>query len=319
MRTALLRPALVGLFLTNASLPTTAAAQAWLPSPGEASVTVTYQGLFSRAHLDLHGEPFDRGRVDSNTLVTGFEYGLTDLLAFDAKVAFVANRHQGTDRLHGPLDTGLYHGTIQDARLALAFRVPTGGSFAVAPYVAGILPTHDYETRGHSAPGRRLKALQLGAWAGRDLGRILPRAYLQGHYGFAFVEHIEDMSINRSQLDLEAGYGISRFLTVTVAAAIQRTHGGLDFPLPRDEHFDEVFPFHDRVARDNYFLMNIGATVQVTRAMAIYGSVVRTIRGQNTHHVTGLLLGTSWGFGDGLSLGATTAAASKPPSRVADF
>lgn len=305
----------IGILLLALCRPAVAFGQAWLPEARDGAITLSYQGLFSRDHLDWKGDPFDKGRVSSNTLLLGMEYGLTDLLTVDAKVAFVANKHEGTDRLHGPLDTGIYHGTIQDARVAVAFRAPTGGPLAIAPYVAAVLPTHSYETRGHSAPGRRLRSLQLGGWVGRDLGPLLPKAYVQGQYGYTFVERVSGMSINRSNVDLEGGYAVSSRITLRLAGAVQRTHGGLEFPLPRDEHFDEVFPFHDRVARDNYFLIATGTTVAVTPAMSLFASVVRTMSGQNTHRVKGILLGASWTFGGGLNLGAESKPASNSLAR----
>jgi hypothetical protein len=292
----------------------TASAQAWLPPLREGSVTMAAQVL-TADHLDRKGDFLDRGRVSSATLVTGVEYGLTELFSIDAKLAFVAAKHEGTDRLHGPLDTGAYHGAVQDARLALAMQVPTHSSLALAPYVAVILPTHDYETRGHSAPGRHLRSLQLGAWIGRDLDSVLPNVHVQGQYAFAFVERVGGMSINRSNLDLEVGYAPASFLTLTVATGLQRTHGGLEFPLPRDEHYDEVFPFHDRVAKDNRLLMSSGATVAVGSALSLYGTVVWTPWGQNTHAVKGVIIGASLTFGPALGLGGSMPGATDTQSR----
>lgn len=299
----------VAAFLLVPALASTAAAQAWLPPEREGSVGVTFQGLTSPTHLDRNGDPLDRGQVSSGTLLFGFEYGLTHLLAIDAKVAVAAARHRGADRLHGPLDTGVYHGSVQDARLALALQLPTGSSLAVAPYIGVIIPTHDYETRGHSAPGRKLRALQIGSWVGSDLGPRLPAAYVQGQYAFSFVEQVGGMSVNRTNIDLEGGYRVARFMTVTVAGSLVRTHGGLEFPLPRDEHYDDVFPFHDRVANDNRMLMSAGATVSLGRAMSAYGSLVWTTWGRNTHSVKGVVVGTSWTFGPRLPFGAAAASA----------
>ena len=304
----------LGTALAVLTVCSTASAQAWLPPPREGSVTMAMQ-LLTADHLDRKGDFLDRGRVSSATLVTGLEYGVTELFSIDAKVAFVAAKHEGADRLHGPLDTGIYHGAVQDARLALGLQVPTHRSLALAPYVAVILPTHDYETRGHSAPGRHLRALQLGAWIGRDLDAVLPNVHVQGHYAFSFVERVGGMSINRSNLDVEAGYAPASFLTITVATGLQRTHGGLEFPLPRDEHYDEVFPFHDRVAKDNRLSMSGGATVAVGSALSLYGTVIWTLWGQNTHAVKGVTIGASLKFGPALGLGGGGPAATDTQSR----
>jgi hypothetical protein len=293
------------------ALAAPAAAQAWLPPEREGSVGITFQGLTSPTHLDRNGDPLDRGQVTSGTLVFGVEYGLTHLLSIDAKVALAAARHRGADRLHGPLDTGIYHGSLQDARLALALQVPTGRSLAVAPYVAVIIPTHDYETRGHSAPGRRLRALQIGSWVGTDLGPRLPAAFLQGQYAFSFVERVSGISVNRSNFDIEGGYRLARPVTVTMAASLVNTHGGVDVPLPRDEHYDHLLPFHDRVAGEDRMLMSAGATVSIGRGLSVYGNVVWTPWGRNTHSVKGIVTGMSWTFGPRLPFGIAAASATR--------
>ena len=93
-------------FLVVLWLPAMASAQAWLPPKGEGSVSITYQGLFSRDHLDRKGDPFDRGRVSGSSLLTGIEYGISDRVAIDAKIAVVANKHEGTQaRRSGPSPT----------------------------------------------------------------------------------------------------------------------------------------------------------------------------------------------------------------------
>lgn len=280
--------------------------QVWLPARGDGSVAVTYQALSSRNHLDSNGNPYDKGQISNLALVTSGEFALNDRITVDGTVAFVAGKHQGADRLHGPLDTGIYHGAVQDARLAVRVRLPTRAGFTLTPFAGAVIPTHDYETRGHSAPGRHLRALQLGAGVGRDLGPVLRKGYVQALYSFAFVERVGGMSINRTNLDLETGYAVAPRLTVTLGGAFQRTHGGVIFPLSKNyhgEHLDEIAPFHDRVARANHFLMSSGMTVPVSRATAVFGSVIWTVSGQNTHSVKGFVVGTSWAFSRGMTLG----------------
>lgn len=311
MRIRSMTRVLAGCLLAT-GFPATAVAQAWLPSEREGSVSVTFQGLTSPQHLDQNGKPLERGQVTSGTLVFGVDYGLTHLLAIDVKVGVTAARHQGADRLHGPLDTGIYHGSVQDARASLALQLPISGPIAVAPYVAVVLPTHGYETRGHSAHGRRLRVLQMGSWVGADLGPVLPSAYLHGQYAFSLVEKVGGMSINRSNIDLEGGYRIAPFMTANVAGSLVLTHGGLDVPLPRDEHYQHFFPFHDRVTRDSRMLMSAGATVSLPNSMTVYGNVVWTTWGRNTHSVKGVVVGTSWTFGPRLPFGGAADATMEP-------
>jgi hypothetical protein len=230
------------------------------------------------------------------------DYGLKERVALDVRVAWVANRYRGDDLLHGPADTGQYHSTLQDGRVALRYQLRPHGAWAIAPVVGAILPTHHYETRGHSAPGRRLRALQLGISVGRDLVVASRDGYLHGQYSYAIVERVENMYIDRSSVDVEVGVAVAPRLTMTAAGALQRTHGGLQFPLPRDEHFHELFAFHDRVARANFLLFTTGGTFRAANGIDIYATAVWTVSGQNTHAIKGLSIGTAWTFGQGLRL-----------------
>jgi hypothetical protein len=142
---------------------------------------------------------------------------------------------------------------------------------AIAPYLAVTVPTHEYETRGHSAPGRRLRTLQMGAWVGRAFGR----GYVQAQGGYALVERVVGMSINRTLLDAEIGYSLSRSVTARATTTVHRTHGGVTWPLsPRLGH--DVRHDHDRVSRDNYVVATAGIVVAVSRRTSVYGTVIRT-------------------------------------------
>lgn len=279
--------------------------QVWLPERGEGSFALTYHALSARDHLDSNGRPYDKGQITNLGLLVSGEFGLTDKVTLEGNLALVAGRHRGADSFHGPLDTGIYHGAIQDTRLAIRIGFPARAGFTVTPFAGAIIPSHDYEFRGHSAPGRRLRALQVGAGVGRDLGPALRKGYVQALYAFALVERVGGMSINRSNLDIETGYALAPFITVMLSGALQRTHGGLIFPLSVHYHGDErraLEPFHDRVARANHFLMTSGATIPVSRSIAVYTNGVWTVSGANTHSVKGFVVGMSWSFSRGMTL-----------------
>ena len=133
-------------------------AQAWLPSQGEGQVTLTYENIYVKYHRDYTGKKFDAGPIRTNTVVSTFEYGLTDKLTLDSQITHVTSKYEGFvgPVPHGPPDTGVYHPTFQDAVIGLRYGLTSRHLF-VTPFVAAVIPTHHYETRGHTAVGRDLR------------------------------------------------------------------------------------------------------------------------------------------------------------------
>ena len=104
-------------------------AQAWVPPKGEGSLSFTYQKVDVRDHFDADGDTEDRGRIHTHNLVMALEYGLTDKLALDFDVPYVASRFDGPGlRPHGPVDDGFYHPTFSDAHVSLRYNVPPSHS-----------------------------------------------------------------------------------------------------------------------------------------------------------------------------------------------
>jgi hypothetical protein len=282
------------------AVPMPVRAQAWLPAKGEGRVTLSYQNLHVRYHRNYLGEKEDKGPIRTHTVLASFEYGLTRNLAIDADIAHVTSRFEGFVEPvpHGLADTGAYHPTLQDARIALRYNV-VNRSFVLTPYIAVAFPTHDYETRGHSAPGRGLKELHLGVNAGRDLEDVLPGTYVHGRYTYAVVEGVEEFNLNRSNADWEFGYFATRRLAVRFLAGLQRTHGGLRVPIDNDHpHFHDI---HDQATRANFVRLGGGGTFALTKSLDLHADYVRTVAGNNTHAPRGIALGISWRFSRGFN------------------
>ena len=268
---------------------------AWVPLKGEGQVTVTYQNIYVKYHLDYQGKTFDSGPIRSNTIVTSFEYGLTNNLAFDASIAHVSSKYEGFvgEHPHGPVDTGFYHPTFQNLDLGVRYNIRSR-PLVLTPFVAVVIPTHDYETRGHSAVGRGLKELRMGINVGRDLEGILPRSYVQGRYSFSMVEGVEEFNLNRSNAEWELGHFATDRVSLRFTAAWQRTHGGLRIPIDGDhEHFHDI---HDQATRSNFFRLGGGVSFSLTRSVDLHVDLNNTARGNNTHKPRGVSLGISWRF-----------------------
>ena len=113
----------VAMLVTVAAAP--ARAQAWLPAQGEGSVSILYQDVFVKDHMQ-GTTPVDNGQIYSKTMFFDVTYGVTDKLAISfgdpvdrREVQTEPKPHPLAD-LSGPipvfsgvqpLDDGTYHQT----------------------------------------------------------------------------------------------------------------------------------------------------------------------------------------------------------------
>lgn len=274
----------------------TAFAQAWVPAKGEGTVSITYQKVDVRYHFNFVGKKTDTGHIHTQNTLMALEYGLTDKLALDFDLAYVASKYQGLHP-HGPPDTGFYHPQFQDLHLGLRYNA-LRRNLLVTPFVAVTIPTHDYEVRGHSAVGRGFHELLIGTNVGRQLDPILRDGYFQFRYSYAILKPLADVRLNRSNADWEVGWAANRRITIRFIGSWQKTHGGFEFP--QDVHDEEDFDIHDRVARANYVQLGAGVTFSVNKSLDVHTAWAPTpIYARNTHGDKGFIVGFSWRFSRG--------------------
>jgi len=299
MSLGLIRSTLIGCaFLFAISPLKLTYAQAWLPSSGDGQVTITYENLYVRDHFDYTGKRFDAGPIRTNTVITTFEYGVTNKLTLDAELTHVTSKYEGFvgPVPHGPPDTGFYHPTFQDARIGIRYGV-SRKRLLVTPFIAAVIPTHHYETRGHTAVGRDLRELQMGINVGRDLEDIIPRTYFQARYSYAFVQNVEQFGLNRSNVDWEFGYFLKPRLSLRFTGAWQYTYSGIRYPL--DQEIPDFHELHDRAAKSNFTRFGGGLSFSLTKFVDLHADFGNTARGTNTHAARGMSLGISWRFSHG--------------------
>jgi hypothetical protein len=278
-------------------------AQAWVPEKGEGSVSVTYQKTDVRYHYDSTGAKEDKGQIHSHTTVTSLEYGLTDKLALDIDLAYIASKWDHPRgplflRPHGPLDNGSFHPMFQDAHIGLRYNV-LKRSVVVTPFIGFTIPTHDYEVHGHSAVGLGFKEFLVGANLGRRLGPPLPNGYVQVRYSFAMHKRFADLNLNRSNADWEVGWFATRSIALRFIGSWQKTHGGLAFH-PDVKLTADEFDIHDRVARADYIQLGAGVTFSVNRSLDVHTAWAHTpIYARNIHGDKGFVIGFSWRFSRG--------------------
>ena len=259
-------------------------------------VHLNREGLGTRA---LGSETFHVVSLDGT-------YGLRERLAVEAGVVWLATKWTGPEQdRHGPLDTGVYHATFQDFRVALRYQL-TRGPVAIAPFLAINLPTHDYETRGHSAFGRNLRELQAGVSVGR---RLAGHGYVYAGVSYAWSAKVKGVELDLDHLngDVEIGHRAGRRVNLRGFSKWQVMWDGLQLG-PLTEHV-HLSPVHDRFARASYVQLGGGAALDLNGRTTLSIDAFVTNGGRNVHAVYALVTGVSWTFGGGFRV-----IPSRPPS-----
>ena len=291
-----LLPSVLGLVLAGANV----SAQAWLPPKGEAAFSLGWSRNWADHHIDYTGADLSPGDMIWHNAVTDLGYGVTDRLAVRVNIPFVTSKYVGT-RPHParpgrpPLDDGSWHSTFQDFRAEVRFKATTG-ALAVTPVVALVVPSHGYESHGHSGFGRKTVEGQFGINVGRLLDPLLPNAYLQARYVYAVPEEYVGLRPTRSSVVFDLGYFVTGSLTVSALGAWTKTHSGwrgtVDFPrLP-----DQDFYHHDQITKNEYFRLGGGASYALTGSIEIGVNYYTTLWARSDINMSGLALSVTYGF-----------------------
>lgn len=271
--------------------PTHATAQAWLPEKGSFALNLDYADALSKKHYLPDGEEVDVGHTLSQTMALTASYAVSDRVSLMASLPWVRTRYTGERPHPAEVDDGQAHSTVTDLYLAAHFQLALD-PVAIAPYVAALVPTHDYATLGHAAPGRGLHEYWLGLYAGKSLHPWIPRTYVQARYNYAFVEEVAGIGHDRSNADLEAGYFLNERVSIRALVNWQKTHGGIDVPIPPS---NPLYPYHDQLGAEGHLNVGGGASWTMNDRFGIYCSYMQSIRGENGHKLDrGLSLGVSY-------------------------
>jgi hypothetical protein len=274
-----------------ALLPTACLAQAWLPEKGDFSLGLNYVNALSKKHYLPDGSEIDVGHTRVQTVALSASYALSDRINLMASLPWVQTRYAGDHPHPGEIDNGHSHSTITDLYLSAHYQLALE-PVAIAPYVAAVIPTHDYETLGHAAPGRGLNEYWIGFYGGKSLHQWIPQTYIQVSYNYAVVERVAGISHDRSNADLEVGHFLNRRVSIRALVAWQKTHGGIDVPIPPS---DPLFPYHDQLGAEGHLNVGAGLSWAANSQLGVDISYLQSIRGENGHKLDpGISLGISY-------------------------
>ena len=307
------------IFLVLFVSPAILSAQAWLFPPGEGTVAISYQDVYVRNHAFAEGVTLDRGHTLSHVLNADVDYSLTRKLAVRIAMPYVTARYRGPSPHPTVNDDGKYHGTFQDYSFDLRYNL-SNGPVVVTPFFNAVIPSHGYEYFAHSAIGKDVHEYHVGTNLGRRMDPILPEAYIQARYSYAFVSRVLGIKPNRSNAEVQIGYFVKPGLSVMGTLQGAYTHGGVDLRLdvPSLGITPEQWRVHDQIARDNILDAGGGLVYGLTPSVEVFASVARSVAGRNTHlHTSVITVGFSRTFGSGLKEKGQSSLAGAPAPRKA--
>lgn len=289
----------LALLFSCLTIPACLSAQAWLSPKGEGTVSLSYQNIFVRDHVFSKGDAVDIGHILSHYVSADIDYSLTPRLAVTVSIPYVASKYYGPKPHQLPIDNGTYHPAFQDFSVDLRYNV-SSRPVVLTPFFRVVIPSHGYQYFAHSAVGRNLREYHVGTNFGRRLNPILPKAYLQARYSYAFVERILNISPNRSNAEVQLGYFITRRLSLLGTGQWMYTHRGVDFVygvfhggLSNDEYLH-----HDQISQATLMDAGGGLAYALSPSLQTFLSVAHSIAGRNGHlHAPVVTIGISRSFG----------------------
>ena len=283
------------LLLASASL----CAQAWLYPKGEGAVTQSYQNLWTTQHAYSNVGDIDIGHIVAHATALDFDYSVTDRLAVRVALPYIFSEYSGPRPHPTWIDNSGYHSTFQDFTFDVRYNL-SKNPVVLTPLFRAVIPSHSYEFFAHSAVGRDLHEYQTGINFGRRLNPLLPKAYVQARYSYAFVERILGIAPNRSNVEGQLGYIVKPRLTLLGSVQWMYTHNGVDlaFGVPNAGLTAEQFQHHDQIAKASLVDLGGGLSYSVSPSWQVFISFARSVTGQNGHlHAAVTTVGISRSFG----------------------
>jgi hypothetical protein len=287
-----------------------APAQAWVPPAGVGSVSAQFQWISNTGHFLTDGSLRKASFSDNASIYVETEYAFTDRFSAAFGVAYVYSRYSSKDT-PPPIFPFLpsdqcrcWSSGWQDFGFTARYNLIGGGrrSYAVTPSISVGVPSNDYPFRGEAVVGKNLKEVRLAVDAGKRLDMISRRLSVQGRYSYTIVEKVLDISTNRSNINLEPGFEVTRKFFVRSLLTWQRVHGGLRLGAPNSAllppgeiNTPQLLVQSDRLRRANYFHAGMGASYSLPH-VDVFASYVAYVSGTDTHAGRAFTVGASWPF-----------------------
>lgn len=281
------------------AIPSLLLAQAWLSPKGEGTVSLSYQNQYVANHVFENADAYDIGHILSHALTLDVDYSLTDNLAVRVALPFIAGKYYGPAPHQLPRDDGTYQSTFQDFVTDVRYRL-TKSHVTVTPFFRAVVPSNSYPYFAHSAAGRDQREFHIGANFGRRLDPLIPKAFIQAQYSYAFVERVLGIAPNRSNAEIQLGYFLTPRIAFLATGQGMYTHSGVDlnYNLFQAGLTDDQWIHHDQIAKQSLLDLGGGVSWSVTPSWQMFLTLARSVEGRNAHlHAAVATIGVSRSFG----------------------
>ncbi len=281
------------------AIPSLLPGQAWLSPKGEGTVSLSYQNQFVADHVFENGDAHDIGHILSHAITLDVDYALTDNLAVRVALPFIEGKYYGPAPHQLSRDNGTYQATFQDFSTDVRYRL-TKRSIAVTPFFRAVIPSNNYTYFAHSAAGRDQREYHIGTNFGRRLDPLIPKAYIQAQYSYAFVERVLGIAPNRSNVEVQLGYFVTPRISLLATGQGMYTHSGLElnYNLFHAGLTDDQWIHHDQIAKTSLLDLGGGGSWLITPSWQMFLTVARSVEGRNGHlHAAVITIGVSRSFG----------------------
>jgi hypothetical protein len=291
-----------------------ASGQAWVPEKGTGDFSTSYNYLSSQGHLGVTGGREPEAAALAQNALFEVDYGITDRLALTVFLPIVTISYNDTNPppqflrglfdqakqsiasgtyTHDFLDDGSYHTSLQDLHIDARYNVALH-PLVVTPFVAFVIPSHDYAYVGEASPGRNLKEFQFGANLGRQLNPLLRKAYVQSRIAFTIPEAAMNIRTTRMNIDSELGYNFTRRFAVRGIGSWQYTFSGIS---SLDQlTTPELELTHERLLRNRYWHAGGGVSFALNSKTEVSADYITFVSGRVTHYGNSLSIGISRSF-----------------------
>jgi hypothetical protein len=280
-------------------IPSLVLAQAWLSPKGEGTVSLSYQNQYVADHVFENGDAHDIGHILSHALTLDVDYSLTGNLAVRVALPFIAGKYYGPAPHQLSKDDGTYQSTFQDFVTDVRYRL-TKRHVALTPFFRAVVPSNSYTYFAHSAAGRDQREYHIGTNIGRRLDPLIPKAFIQAQYSYAFVKRVLGIAPNRSNVEFQLGYFLTPRISLLATGQGMYTHSGLElnYNLFHAGVTGDQWIRHDQIAKTSLLDLGGGVSGLITPSWQMFLAVARSVAGRNGHlHAAVVTIGVSRSFG----------------------